>query len=399
MKKIKVTLIFFLTTIILSLFVITASAEEIDYNSVIAIGESDYEYYSIAAMGTDATWASFISYYSAHEDSFPFTSVDGYVIYKGQLLKDSRNSSTVKLDSLLYCASNRQYIPNNIYYIEGSSIRWRFPTINVTIGTIVSAIIHTDEDSLFSIGGFYGNYHIYYDNRPLFVNSDLSILLGIEHYVSPTKFLYFGEKCDNHIAIFLEYTTVPTCLEDGIALYKCRSCGLEYEVEISASDDYHNLIIETIQASSCVAQGYESSICTICGETIVRVLPLVSHRFTVPTCTDPSTCSVCGAEGQAATDHNYILGVCTECGDNKWKNAVDKTASFLGGLFNGGKNAVNNAVEDLIGGYKDLKSDVKSVFSDLISILSLLVIIIALSIAVKLIKRSNNNSEKRYRRK
>ncbi len=89
---------------------------------------------------------------------------------------------------------------------------------------------------------------------------------------------------------------------------------------------------EVISAASCSADGLKKFTCTYgCGKTKEEPIPTLPHTFTTYTynndasCTSSGTktshCEVCGAldtvtdPDHPATDHNWVNGICSFCGD------------------------------------------------------------------------------------
>ena len=91
------------------------------------------------------------------------------------------------------------------------------------------------------------------------------------------------------------------------------------------------------------------------------------HTWDEATCTDPETCSVCGATQGEALGHNYVEGVCTECWDDQRIYLQEETntltvgagetvyyASYNGGtiatLMGGGLTVSHNGQEYQLAG-------------------------------------------------
>ncbi len=52
----------------------------------------------------------------------------------------------------------------------------------------------------------------------------------------------------------------------------------------------------------------EASVCTICGK---QGSPAAGHQWTEPSCTEASVCAICGKQGSPATGHEWIPATCT----------------------------------------------------------------------------------------
>ena len=72
--------------------------------------------------------------------------------------------------------------------------------------------------------------------------------------------------------------------------------------------------------------------CSVCGATEGSA---AGHSWTDATCTAPKTCSICGATEGSAAGHNYQDATCTACGAAE-PNAVVDGRWFLEGVTNDG---------------------------------------------------------------
>jgi hypothetical protein len=115
--------------------------------------------------------------------------------------------------------------------------------------------------------------------------------------------------------------TPATCTEPA----KCANCGRSYGAALG-----HDFVMDndaTVPAT-CIATGTHLDRCTRCTETYTETIPLAKHQYDEATltphftsCTEPGyftmVCSVCGdvyREDAPAPGHNYVNGVCTQCG-------------------------------------------------------------------------------------
>ena len=54
----------------------------------------------------------------------------------------------------------------------------------------------------------------------------------------------------------------------------------------------------------------EPAICSICNK---EIMPAKGHRYKEATCTEPETCVYCGYQRGKPLGHNFVDGYCTEC--------------------------------------------------------------------------------------
>lgn len=133
----------------------------------------------------------------------------------------------------------------------------------------------------------------------------------------------------------------PTCKTKGYSVFKCTSCGDEYEGNVKLALG-HNYDVETVEAT-CTTYGCIKHTCLNCGDTYeTDVRTALGHKYTETTkevtCTEDGgqlhTCTVCGYEYLTdtvkATGHDYATRVvrephcetegerifhCAKCGD------------------------------------------------------------------------------------
>ena len=70
--------------------------------------------------------------------------------------------------------------------------------------------------------------------------------------------------------------------------------------------------------ATCKEAGYTAEIvCTVCGAVTEKSQPEAkkAHTWKNADCENPKTCSVCGTTEGISLGHNYVGGVCTQCGD------------------------------------------------------------------------------------
>ena len=115
----------------------------------------------------------------------------------------------------------------------------------------------------------------------------------------------------------------PTCTTKGYSVFKCTSCGDEYEGNVKLAFG-HNYDVETIEAT-CTTYGCIKHTCLNCGDTYeTDVRTALGHKYTETTkeatCTEDGgqlhTCTVCGYEYLTdtvkATGHDYATRVVRE---------------------------------------------------------------------------------------
>lgn len=115
----------------------------------------------------------------------------------------------------------------------------------------------------------------------------------------------------------------PTCTAKGYSVFKCTSCGDEYEGNVKLAFG-HNYDVETIE-STCTTYGCIKHTCLNCGDTYeTDVRTALGHKYTETTkeatCTEDGgqlhTCTVCGYEYLTdtvkATGHDYATRVVRE---------------------------------------------------------------------------------------
>ena len=105
-------------------------------------------------------------------------------------------------------------------------------------------------------------------------------------------------------------TKEPTCTEAGYINYNknCDICGRKYgegQREIPALNHKDTLVQVKAKAPTCTEKGWDAyEYCTACDYTTYVEIPAKGHTPDADaTCTDPSTCTVCGIELEAAKGH------------------------------------------------------------------------------------------------
>lgn len=83
--------------------------------------------------------------------------------------------------------------------------------------------------------------------------------------------------------------TPPTCTDQGYTTYTCNDCGESY------NDNYidaveHKYIVGTIKDASCAEKGEKTFTCDNCGDVYTENIPVLGHNYV------DGVCSNCGAE-------------------------------------------------------------------------------------------------------
>ncbi len=102
--------------------------------------------------------------------------------------------------------------------------------------------------------------------------------------------------------------------------------------------------------SSCTEDGVAHSGCYNCDEKFTKILPASGHVVNYPSCTSNGECLFCGATAEPK-GHQYINGVCTECGYTTTKpNVTYKGKSILFG-------ATGESTKALLGNPTEILTD------------------------------------------
>lgn len=105
-------------------------------------------------------------------------------------------------------------------------------------------------------------------------------------------------------------TLEPTCTEDGSQYRTCTVCDHTATGTIAKLN--HNYV-GTIVRPTCTEQGYMYHECTRCKDSYKdEFTDAVGHTWIDATCTEPKTCSVCGATEGSALGHKWKDATCTE---------------------------------------------------------------------------------------
>lgn len=140
---------------------------------------------------------------------------------------------------------------------------------------------------------------------------------------------------------YREKVTSPTCTARRFTTYTCADCGDIYISDYTEPlghdwDDGH-----TVTSSTCEGEGVIEYDCKRCDETMIAAISATGHTpGAAATCTEPQTCTVCGAILELPTGHSYTAEIteptCTtfgyttytcEYGDHTYiADYTDKTA-------------------------------------------------------------------------
>ena len=155
---------------------------------------------------------------------------------------------------------------------------------------------------------------------------------------------------------YRDEVVVPSCTAEGYTSHTCTTCGYSYNTNIveMVPHSYDNYVSNN--DATCAHDGTKTGRCTVCGatDTIVDEGSALAHTWVEATCVAAKTCRVCGGtEGEAlghdlkfynakapsctelgweayekcqrcrhstfatipALGHNYVDGVCLNCGD------------------------------------------------------------------------------------
>ena len=119
-------------------------------------------------------------------------------------------------------------------------------------------------------------------------------------------------------------TTEATCTEKGEKTRSCQreGCDAVETEEIAAKG--HTEVIDAAVEPTCTEPGKtEGKHCSVCNEVLVAQteVPAKGHTWTAASCTEPRTCSVCGATDGEALGHDWSAwtvtteATCTEKGE------------------------------------------------------------------------------------
>lgn len=135
---------------------------------------------------------------------------------------------------------------------------------------------------------------------------------------------YFGEQCT---------IKEPTCTEVGTGAYRCECGKVEDALTFEIATIDHNPVEKEGKEPTCVQYGLTAGTeCSMCGTRLsgLDLIDPLGHDYSDATCTEPATCSRCGATTGVALGHDYQATehafedadgnvyqkyMCTRCGD------------------------------------------------------------------------------------
>ncbi len=316
LKRILGILLIIATLFSLSVFNVNAnelSVDEIEnYSYVVAVKEDDgvMHYYDKSFAGSDISWESFVDYLKAFDDTTPFHIYKGYVMYKNQFLYlDDRVLPT---DYVRPAAVKTYTLAETVVVVENNTIRFNgYADGEKTFSSALSELYGFSH-----VGGSFGawyvtynDYVIYYDDdtdRP--VESTTVIVEGKYYPLSTTKI------CDgvNHVwEVRPSSWKSATCIETGYFRYDCRYCDSVKEVTYPIDTEYGHAwdCVSSIQPT-CIQNGIAYYKCTLCSEEYSSILTSYGHNYSKATCTEAAACVNCGDIKQEALGHSVISSVC-----------------------------------------------------------------------------------------
>ena len=69
---------------------------------------------------------------------------------------------------------------------------------------------------------------------------------------------------------------------------------------------------QTVTPATCTNAGSQKRTCSLCNTSETQNIPVLGHNYSDATCTEPQTCTRCGATTGTALGHNYSDATCTE---------------------------------------------------------------------------------------
>lgn len=116
--------------------------------------------------------------------------------------------------------------------------------------------------------------------------------------------------------------TTPTITEPPAAIPPSTAPTSHKPVQCS-----HSYTLTDTQAATCTSAKIETYICSKCGDSYQEAVGSPAHSYVDATCTQPKTCSQCGATSGSALGHSFnTRGICIRCGEPE-TGAVEITVS------------------------------------------------------------------------
>ena len=140
---------------------------------------------------------------------------------------------------------------------------------------------------------------------------------------------------------YREKVTAPGCTTKGFTTYTCAECGDVYISDYTDPTGHEWDNGRTVTSSTCESEGVMEYHCKHCDEKMIQAISATGHTpGAAATCTEPQTCTSCGAILEMPTGHHYSEAVtppsctamgfttytCDSCGDSYIGNYTDMTA-------------------------------------------------------------------------
>ena len=101
-----------------------------------------------------------------------------------------------------------------------------------------------------------------------------------------------------------------TCTTGGFTTHTCANCGESYVSDYTDPTGHKWDNGSVIAKPSCTGEGVKEYTCLNCGEKRSETIPATGHTHGDPaTCTDPETCTACGAVLEKAHGHDFTATV------------------------------------------------------------------------------------------
>lgn len=148
-----------------------------------------------------------------------------------------------------------------------------------------------------------GIYHSWEDVSSKYINTEEYRRTIVIRYIGDPIYLN-PQECE-HLDTEEIIITNPSCIHEGIKVIRCKNCNSNINKIILPIID-HNSIFTPDNNATCLIDGTETGICTMCGKTEKRIIPgsALGHNY-VFTNDGTETCTEDGTE----------TGICTRCHD------------------------------------------------------------------------------------
>ncbi len=110
------------------------------------------------------------------------------------------------------------------------------------------------------------------------IRKALSVFLSLLVIASAFSVVAFAEEC-NHL--YSATSVPPTCADSGYTFYVCQYCGDNYR-DYDGAPALGHVYGEwkTLQAETCVDEGFYQRDCTRCGSSQVKTVSVIPHADT-----------------------------------------------------------------------------------------------------------------------